>query len=69
MLHFIIATGQSKQHGSISPTCLQAAFTQEDPKSTKRHQHLFALLGSLRTKLLSKTLVKLTPDVKFLCVK
>jgi len=37
----------------------------EDPKSAKRkssHQCLFVLLGSLRIKASSKTLVKLTPD-------
>jgi len=50
--------------GSISPTCLQTAFTFKDPKSAKRlpsHRCLFALFGSLNVKSVCKTLVKLTP--------
>jgi len=57
---------------SISSTCLHSAFTHADPKSTNiqsNHQHLFALLGSAQAKAALKTLLKLTPAVKFINVK
>jgi len=50
---------------NVSPTCLQAAFTIEDPKSAKRqsrHHRLFAFLGSALVKAARNTLVKSTPD-------
>jgi len=49
--------------GSISPTCLQAAFTCAYPKSTKRQssrQCLFAFSVSTGAKAARKTLLKLT---------
>ncbi len=44
---------------------LRAAFTCEDPKTTKRqlsHQCLYALMGSLREKAACETPLKSTPD-------
>ncbi len=52
-----------RHRGSNLPTCLQADFTQADPKKFKKqssHQHLFALLGSSHEKTVHKTLVKST---------
>jgi len=40
---------------------LRAAFLRKDPKSVKRLECLFLLLGSLRAKASHKLLVKLTP--------
>ncbi len=40
---------------------LRAAFLRKDPKSVKRLECLFLLLGSLRAKASHKMLVKLTP--------
>ncbi len=51
--------------GSITPTCLTAAFMRENPKSAKRqssHQCLFARLRSAHIKAAQKTLVKSTPN-------
>jgi hypothetical protein len=51
--------------GSISPTCVCAAFTGADPKNVKIQsscQYLFALLRSACVKSASKMLMKLTPD-------
>ncbi len=50
---------------SISPTCLQTAFTCTDPKSVKIQsscKYLFALWGSARIKAACKMLMKLTPE-------
>jgi len=47
---------------------LQAAFTNEDPKSTKQqssHQCLLVLLGSALIKVDCKTLTKSTPEEKY----
>ena len=51
-----------RNKGSISTTCLTAAFTQADPKSAKKLLELtvfFALLGSLRRGYLSYNSSKL----------
>ena len=54
-----------QQHpGSISSTCLCAAFTRTDPESAKScltSMSFFALLGSVPVKAACKMLVKLTP--------
>jgi hypothetical protein len=48
-----------------------AALPRTDPESVKfqlSRQYLFTLLGSVHVKALSKTLMKLTPDISGFCV-
>jgi len=52
--------------GSISPTCLSAAFTHSDPKNAKKtveSPDFVALWGSVFVKAALNMLVKLTPGV------
>jgi len=56
------------RQGSISPTCLRAAFTCADPKSAKMTHDLtvlFALLESTSVIAASKILMKSTPGFSF----
>jgi len=64
----LTCNSQSKQTflliGSISSTCLHAAFKHTDPKSTKKTDGLtvfFLILGSTFVKAVRKILVKWTP--------
>ncbi len=54
------------QHlGSISPTCLRAAFMRSDPKSIKiysSHQYLFVHMGSLRIEAERKHVDEIDPE-------
>ena len=49
--------------GSISSTCLYAAFTPADPKSSKSCLTWLSFLGSAHVKAVGKMLVKLSPGV------
>ncbi len=57
--------------GSISLSCLLAAFTSADPASVKIQlscQYLFGLLGAAHVKAVHKILMKLTPGPSFINV-
>ncbi len=60
-LRLRVRTPPVKSAGVNFTNVLRVAFLCKDPKSVKRLECLFLLLGSSRAKTLHKRLVKLTP--------